>query len=248
MAGEAAGQTWKTKRVVCVNWERLVEAPVHGVFNSNLRKNFSCIPGEVGDMECEWAMFRASIVEVAAGSCGQKAVSACRGSNLRTRWWTPAVKEAIRLKKEAFWAWLAQGSPETTGGYREARRAAASAHTEAKLLNPTNTSSEEEAESEDSGKAPPISLAEVGKEAPADCRTSASGGTMWILSWQWKGAPALYPCRVVGAGVSWEFAHPVYMCFLDLEKAYYRVPRSMVYPGLFVPSTTKVRAVSVFSA
>jgi len=40
--------------------------PVHDVFNSHLRKNFSCIPGEVGDMEPEWAMFRGSIVEAAA--------------------------------------------------------------------------------------------------------------------------------------------------------------------------------------
>jgi len=50
-------------------------------------------------MEPEWAMFRAYIVEAAAKSCGQKAVGACRGGNLRTRWWTLAVKEAIRLKK-----------------------------------------------------------------------------------------------------------------------------------------------------
>jgi len=63
---------------------------------------------------------------VAARSCGQKAVVTCRGGNLRTPWWTPAVKEAVRLK-EAFRAWLAQGSPETAHGYREARRAAAAA-------------------------------------------------------------------------------------------------------------------------
>jgi len=49
------------KRVVRVNWERLVEAPVRKVFNSHLRKNFSCILGKVGDMDPEWAMFRASI-------------------------------------------------------------------------------------------------------------------------------------------------------------------------------------------
>ena len=101
------------KRVVRVNWGSLVEAPVHGVFHSHLRKNFSCIPGEVGDMESEWAMFRASIAEAAVRICGQKVVGACCGGNPRTRWWTPAVKEAIRLKKEAFRAWLAQGSPET---------------------------------------------------------------------------------------------------------------------------------------
>jgi len=115
----------KPKLVVRVNWECLVEAPVCEVFNSHLRKNFSCIPGEVGDKELKRAMFRASIVETAARSCGQKAVGACRGGNLRTRWWTPVVKEAFR-------AWLAQGSPETADGYLEARRAAASAVTEAK--------------------------------------------------------------------------------------------------------------------
>jgi len=83
-------------------------------------------------MKPEWAMFRASIVEAAARSCGQKAVGACRGGNLRTRWWTPAVKEAVRLKTEAFWAWLTQGSAETADGYRDARRAVASAVGEAK--------------------------------------------------------------------------------------------------------------------
>jgi len=60
-----------------------MEAPVLKVFNSHLRKNFSCIPVEGGDMEPEWAMFRASIVEAAARSCGQKAVGACRGGNPR---------------------------------------------------------------------------------------------------------------------------------------------------------------------
>ncbi|KAK0152129.1 hypothetical protein N1851_006494 [Merluccius polli] len=40
--------------------------------------------------------------------------------------WSEAVKEAVKLKKEAFRAWLAQGSPEA------ARRAAASAVTGAK--------------------------------------------------------------------------------------------------------------------
>ncbi len=64
-------------------------------------------------MESEWAMFKASIVEAASLSCGRKVVGACRGGNLR--------KEAIRLKKEAFQAWLDHGSPEAAnrscGGY-----------------------------------------------------------------------------------------------------------------------------------
>lgn len=42
------------------------------------------------------------------------------------------MREAIRLKKEAFWACLAQGSLEAADGYQEAKRAAASAVIEAK--------------------------------------------------------------------------------------------------------------------
>ena len=122
----------KPKRVVRVNWKRLAESPVRVVFNSHLRKNFSRIPGEAGDVESEWTMFKASIVEAAARSCGQKAVGACQGGNRRTRWWTPAVREAVRLKKEAFRAWLFGGSPETADRYRAAKRAAASAVAEAK--------------------------------------------------------------------------------------------------------------------
>ncbi len=61
----------------------------------------------------------------AARSCDQKAVSGCRGGDLRTRWWIPVVKEAIKLKKEIFRAWLAQGTPESTDRYQEARRAVA---------------------------------------------------------------------------------------------------------------------------
>lgn len=46
--------------------------------------------------------------------------------------WRQPEKEAIKLKEEAFWAWLAQGSPEAADRYREARRAMASVVAEAK--------------------------------------------------------------------------------------------------------------------
>ena len=67
-------------------------------------------------MESEWAMFRASIAEAAARSCGQKAVGACRGGNQRTRWWTPAVKEAVSLpKKEGLSGLVGPGVSWQTG-------------------------------------------------------------------------------------------------------------------------------------
>ncbi len=159
-------------------------------------------------MESEWAMFKASIVEVAARSCGQKVIGACHGSNLRTSWWTQVVREAIRLKKETSGPSKPR-RPEAANRYRETRRAAALVVAEAKtwvwekfgkamekdfrlasrkfwktvrrlrrgkqglaqavfsrgmeLLNPTNTSSVEEAEFEDSVGASPISLAEIAK-------------------------------------------------------------------------------------
>ena len=83
-------------------------------------------------MESEWAMFKTSIAEAAVRSCGRKATGACHGGNPRTRWWTPVVREAVRLKKETFRAWLAQGSPEAADRYRSAKWTAAAAVAEAK--------------------------------------------------------------------------------------------------------------------
>ncbi|TWW59208.1 hypothetical protein D4764_06G0007380 [Takifugu flavidus] len=77
-------------------------------------------------------MFRASIVEVADRCCGRKVVGACRGGNARTRWWTPAVRDAVRLKKESYRALLACGTPEAAERYRQAKRSATTAVAEAK--------------------------------------------------------------------------------------------------------------------
>ncbi|TWW71625.1 hypothetical protein D4764_16G0001220 [Takifugu flavidus] len=77
-------------------------------------------------------MFRASIVEAADWCCGHKVVGACSGSNVRTRWWTPAVRDAVRLKKELYRALLACGTPEAADRYRQAKRSAATAVAEAK--------------------------------------------------------------------------------------------------------------------
>ncbi len=122
----------RPKRIVRVCWERLAEPSVSGVFNSHLRESFSQIPGEVGDIESEWTMFSTSIADAAARSCGRKVAGACRGGNPRTRWWTPEVRDAVRLKKESYRALLASGTPEAADGYRRAKRAAARAVAEAK--------------------------------------------------------------------------------------------------------------------
>ena len=130
--GKILDRPGKPKQVVRVNWERLEEAPVLEIFNSHLRRSFSSIPVEVGGIEPEWAVFKASIAEAAAVSCGLRVLGSSRGGNPRTPWWTPVVREAVRLKKEAFRDMLSQRTPDAVAGYRQARRAAATAVSEAK--------------------------------------------------------------------------------------------------------------------
>ncbi|TWW77416.1 hypothetical protein D4764_12G0008060 [Takifugu flavidus] len=70
-----------------------------------------------------------------AGGCRElccKAAGAGRSGNPRTRWWTPEVRGAVRLKKEAYRSWLVCGSPEAADRYRLAKRVAAATVEEAK--------------------------------------------------------------------------------------------------------------------
>ncbi|TWW77644.1 hypothetical protein D4764_12G0010340 [Takifugu flavidus] len=53
----------RPKRIVRVFWERLAESPVRRSINSHLQESFDRVLGEAGDIESEWTMFRASIVE-----------------------------------------------------------------------------------------------------------------------------------------------------------------------------------------
>ncbi|KAK3546853.1 hypothetical protein QTP86_003744 [Hemibagrus guttatus] len=107
----------RPKRIVRVCWERLADPSVRGVFNSHLRESFNQIPREVGDIESEWTMFSSSIVDAAIRSCGRKVSGAGHGGNPRTQWWTLEVRNAVKLKKESYRAWLARGTPEAAEAY-----------------------------------------------------------------------------------------------------------------------------------
>ncbi|KAK3509336.1 hypothetical protein QTP70_029059 [Hemibagrus guttatus] len=115
----------RPKCIVRVCWEHLADPSVRGVFNSHLWESFNQILREVGDIESEWTMFSSSIVDAAIRSCGRKVSGAGRGGNPQTQWWTLEVRDAVKLKKEPYRAWLAQGTPEAAEAYRQAKRTAA---------------------------------------------------------------------------------------------------------------------------
>ncbi|TWW57306.1 hypothetical protein D4764_07G0000250 [Takifugu flavidus] len=316
-------------------------------------KSFDRAPRAVGDIESEWAMFRSAIVEAAVVSCGCKATGVGRDGNPRTRWWTPEVRGAIKLKKEAYRSWLVCGSPEAADWYRLAKQVAAATVTEAnswaweefgevmeedfrsaprrfwqtvrrlrggrrqlahtvlgvrgelltspgaiirgwkeyfqELINPTNTYPQGGTESDDQKVDHPISgveVAEAVKQLPGGRALGAdkirpgylkaldvTGVVVPIFKsgdqrvcYNYRGItllslPGKVYARVLekrirliveplieeehcgfrpGRGTtdhlftlggvlegSWEFAQPIHMCFVDLEKAYDRVPRSI---------------------
>uniref|UniRef100_A0A8C6M4J2 Endonuclease/exonuclease/phosphatase domain-containing protein n=1 Tax=Nothobranchius furzeri TaxID=105023 RepID=A0A8C6M4J2_NOTFU len=123
----------RPKRIARVCWERLAESPVRRSVNSHLRQNFQNVPGEAGDIESEWTLFRASIVVAAGRSCGRRIISACHGGNPRTCWWTLAVRDAVKLKKDSYQVFFfACGTPETADRYQQSKRNAARVVAEAK--------------------------------------------------------------------------------------------------------------------
>ncbi|KAK3507178.1 hypothetical protein QTP70_009513 [Hemibagrus guttatus] len=345
----------RPKRIVRVCWERLADPSVGGVFNSHLRESFNQIPREVGDIESEWTMFSSSIVDVAIRSCGCKVSGASRSGNPRTQWWTLEARDAVKLKKKSYRAWLARGTPEAAEAYQQAKRTVAGVVLEAKtrvweefggtmekdyrmasgkfwqtvrrlrrgkqlsantvysgggelltstgdvvgrwkeyfedLLNPTDTPSVEEPEAEDSEVDSFITQAEVtevvqqllgGKSPGVDkirpqyLKSLDVVGLSWLkrlcnivwrsgtvpLDWatgvviplfkkgdqrvcfNYRGItllslPGKVYCRVLERRVrpvlegSWEFAQPVHMCFVDLEKAFNRVPHGILWEVLW---------------
>ncbi|TWW77394.1 hypothetical protein D4764_12G0007840 [Takifugu flavidus] len=254
-------------------------------------------------------MFCASIVEVADRCCGRKVAGACCGGNARTRWQTPAVKDAVRLKKESYRALLACLTPEAADRYQQVNWSAATAVAEAKtraweefgeaMENDFRTATKSEgvgpgdlrigshisgAEVAEvvkkllSGKAPGVdeicleflkALDVVGLSwLTRLCNIAWTSGAV-LLDWQTGAVVPLFKKgdrrvsgvlerrvrRLVepriqeeqcgfrpGRGTldqlhtlsrvfegAWEFAQPVHMCFVDLEKSFNRVPWGVLW-------------------
>ena len=95
-------------------------------FADNIASKFKELPTSTEDIETEWCLLRTAVIAFTTNCCGRKRVGGTKSSEKRTPWWNQGVNEAIRAKKVAYKAWLANmSSLELRSQYSEARKTAA---------------------------------------------------------------------------------------------------------------------------
>ncbi|KAI3362618.1 hypothetical protein L3Q82_001620 [Scortum barcoo] len=127
--------------------------------------SFDCIPRLAGDMESEWALFCAVIVEAAVMRCGRKASGASHSDN-RTCWWTPEEGKTVTFAHTVY-----SGSGEVgqiVGRWKE--------YFEDLLLNPIDIHSLEETEPGGSEVGALTSGAEVAEAVKQLCSSGTNPG------------------------------------------------------------------------
>ena len=104
----------------------MAEKEVRIAFADNIASKLKELPTSIENIETEWCLFPTAVITPATNCCGLKRVGGTKSSEKRTPRWNQQVKEAIRAKKVAYKAWLAnKSSVELRLQYSEARKAAA---------------------------------------------------------------------------------------------------------------------------
>ena len=95
-------KTFRPRETYRIKWESLADKEVRTAFADNIASKFKELPTSTEDIDA-----RTAVITSATNCCGRKRVGGTKSSEKRTPWWNQEVKEAIRAKKLAYKAWLA---------------------------------------------------------------------------------------------------------------------------------------------